>query len=56
MVAEPGPDMRNRTLTSGFAVLVHCGGAARARPRSTVGRGCGRLRAVRRTAPLTPGY
>jgi hypothetical protein len=43
MVAEPGPDTRIRAMTSGSAVLVDGGGAARTRPRSTVGRGCGRL-------------
>jgi hypothetical protein len=43
MVAEPGPDMRIRALTSGSAVRVDGGGAALTRPRSTVWRGCGRL-------------
>jgi hypothetical protein len=40
MVAEPGPDMRIRALTSGSTVAVNGGGVARTRPWSTAGQGC----------------
>jgi hypothetical protein len=53
MVAESGPDMRIRAMTSGFTVLVEGGGAAQTRPRSRLGRSEGEIRRVPCPPPLT---